>query len=110
MKENIFYQDFLFEDLPVDEKDDPAVKVAYTDEFQETECQISFDRLLRMDKQQDWERLCCEIADKTVKIIDDVQLENKELEQYKKFYLASYFYIISKRCSSCVVAINPSIK
>lgn len=106
MKENIFYQDFLFENLPVDEKDNPVVTVTYADEYQETECQISFDRLLRMDKQQDWEGLCCEIADKTVKIIDDVQLENQELEQYKKFYLASYFYIISKCSSSCVIVIK----
>lgn len=103
MKNNIFYQDFLFEDLPVDEKDNPVVTVRYADSYQGSDCKISFDQLLKMEKQEDWEGLCSKITGKTVEIIDDVHLENEEMERYKKFYLATYFYILSKYSSSCVV-------
>lgn len=103
MSERVFYQDFLFNNLPVDEEDYPKVEVLYVKEYQGKDCKISFEQLLKMDHKEDWDKLCHEISGKSVEIMDDVHLDNSEMEYYKKFYLATYFYSISKYSSSCVV-------
>lgn len=103
MNNRIFYQDFLFRDLPLDENDNPKVQIIYLKEISCLKHPLSFDKLLKMDKESEWEKLLDSIKNKDVVIIDDVYLENQELYQYKKFYLASYFHIISTYSSTCEV-------
>ena len=44
-KEKCFYQDFLFEDLPVDEQDNPLVDLTVSTDSKDTGCVvISFDK------------------------------------------------------------------
>ena len=103
-KEKCFYQDFLFEDLPVDEQDNPLVDLAVSTDSKDTGCVvISFDKMLRMNKKEEWERLFRSIAGKQVYIRDDVGLKNEEMTEYKAFYLQTYFYNLSKHCNGCSV-------
>ena len=53
-KEKCFYQDFLFEDLPVDEQDNPLVDLTVSTDSKDTGCVvISFDKMLRMNKKEE---------------------------------------------------------
>ena len=104
--ERYFYQDFLFENLPVDEKDNPIVDIQYADTMSKGSefISFSFDRLLRQIHVEKWEKMICESKDKkAVYIIDDVKLKNDELEEYKLFYLKTYYYIFSKETQCFVV-------
>ena len=99
----IFYQDFLFENMPVDENDNPKIKIKYRNKPSGNAYQISFDKMLLMDKKFEWERLIKSILGKNVEIIDDVTIDNIEILEYKTFYLPAYYYAISKYSRSCVV-------
>ena len=101
----VFYQDFLFENLPVDEQDNPMVNVVYSSEKDNSTTEVSLDVLMRMNKQAEWNDFIAKIKGRKVVIIDDVLLMNTEVEPYKKMYLATYFYFISQNCSECVVRI-----
>ncbi len=100
--ERIFYQDFLFEDLPVDEQDNPKVDVIFSSKKDENAVNLSLDVLMRMNRREEWNDLIAKIKDKKVAIIDDIPLANKEVEPYKKMYLAAYFHYISRECIECV--------
>lgn len=103
-KEKCFYQDFLFEDLPVDEQDNPIVDISVSTDNNDAGCVvISFDKMLRMNKKEEWERLFGSITEKPVYIKDDVSLKNEEMAEYKHFYLQTYFYNLSKYCNGCCV-------
>ena len=55
----MFFQDFLLENMPVDEWDYPDVEVKMCDDYNNTvsssDMIIYFDRLLRMNKKKEWE-------------------------------------------------------
>ena len=104
----IFYQDFLFEKMPVDKQDNPIVEINYIDQVSsETKYEmVSFDRLSRMDKFEEWNELFIKIKDSVVYIIDDVFLSNKEVLSYKDFYLKTYYYNVSKCCKECYVVLQ----
>ena len=104
----IFYQDFLFEKMPVDKQDNPIVEIKYIKKVKsDTKYEIiSFDRLLKMDKFDEWDALFNRINNSIVYIIDDVSLDNKEVMSYKDFYLKTYFYNVSQCCKECYVVLK----
>ena len=55
--ERIFYQDFLFEDLPVDEQDNPKVDVIFSSKKDENAVNLSLDVLMRMNKSGEQQRM-----------------------------------------------------
>ncbi len=99
----VFFQDFLFENMPVDKNDNIRVKVKYGNQPLVNAYQISFDKLLLMDRKSEWKQLFKSISGKNVAIIDDVTIDNIELLEYKNFYLEAYYYVISRCSVSCVV-------
>lgn len=107
MSDKLFYQDFLFRDLPVDEQENLLIDIEYYDENSESRTKkISFDKLIRMNRLDEWNKLYSEICGKTVVIIDDVIIINNELSGYKDFYLKTYYYNISKFCNKCYVKVT----
>lgn len=94
----VFFQDFLFEGMPVNEQDYPDIKIHHLPEGTDISVYktISFDAMLRMNKLSEWESLFAEIENREVCIKDDVLIDNSEMEMYKFFYLGTYYYNISK--------------
>lgn len=101
----IFFQDFLFEEMPVDEQDYPIVdiKMISSDVDIAAFTVVSFDTMLRMNKLEEWELLFQQLADKSVCIVDDVPLDNLEMEPYKHFYLCTYFFCLSRICNAVYI-------
>ncbi len=104
-KKRIFFQDFLFEDLPIDEQDYPTVDFKELPENEDASdyVVVSFDRLLRMDDEKEWEELFGQAKDKSVCIKDDVPMNNSETEYYKTFYLRVYCHVLSRYCRNVYV-------
>lgn len=103
-EKRVFFQDFIFEDLPVDEYDNPAVTIDEIFDITTSEIiRVSLDRLLRMNKKQEWDDLYSRISGCVAVIIDDLQLLNDEIRPYKEFYLKSYYYNLSKYAKKCFV-------
>ena len=71
-----FFQDFLFEDMPVDEQDCPLVDIDFfpSDASKSNYLIISFDAMLRMNKLQEWEELFQQIKGRDVCINDDLHI------------------------------------
>ena len=105
MKTNrIFFQDFLFAEVPVDGQDFPMVDIDMSSNIRrKNDFTVSLDLLFRMNKKEEWDDLFHKITGHDVCIIDDVGIVNKELEYYKKFYLSSYYFNLKKYCRSCYV-------
>jgi hypothetical protein len=106
-EERYFFQDFLLEDMPVDEQDYPDVIIQTYNDYNSIESIsdmiISFDKLLRMNKKTEWNTLFSTIKGKKVLINDDVPISNSEVKPIKEFYLGVYFYNLSKHCEECKV-------
>lgn len=100
----VFFQDFLFEGMPVNEQDYPDIKIHRLPEETDISAYktISFDAMLRMNKLSEWESLFAEIDNRDVCIKDDVLMDNPEMEPYKRFYLGTYYYNISKHSRACL--------
>lgn len=106
MDKKVFFQDFLFKDMPVDEQDYPEIQMNYVTDSQKdlSDCRIvSFDRLLRMNKENEWEALFQSVVGCDVVLVDDLRLHNPEMQQYKRFYLGAYYYNLTKHCRECHV-------
>ncbi|MCR5662743.1 MAG: hypothetical protein K6G50_11555 [bacterium] len=101
-----FFQDFLFEDMPVDEQDCPLVEIDFlpSDASKSNFLIISLDAMLRMNKLWEWEELFQQIKGRDVCINDDLPVENPEMELYKKFYLLTYYYNLKKYCNCVYVS------
>ena len=103
-EKKVFFQDFIFENLPVDESDNPAVDVLFISDSEIPEAMmVSFDKLLRMNKKEEWDDLNNSVLGRIIVIFDDVSLSNEELVIYKDFYLKAYFYHLSQYASKCYV-------
>lgn len=104
-KRRVFFQDFLFEEMPVDNQDNPLVKMKTIGKKDDTGCTIiSFEKMLRMNKEEEWVKLFNSIAGKQVLIKDDLALQNEEMKEYKDFYMKTYYYNLSKHCLGCYVS------
>ena len=104
MSSKIFFQDHLFEDLPVDKYDNPMVTINVIPADLKSEyISVSLDRLFRLNTKMEWEKLIHNISNKTVCIVDDVPVVNEEVKPYKTFYLKTYYYYLSKHCTACFV-------
>jgi len=104
-EEKIFFQDFLFKDMPVDEQDYPITELQYLPEGADISnyMVVSFDTMLTMNKLAEWEMLFKQIENKVVCIKDDVVINNSEVEPYKLFYLKTYYFNILKHSQSVYV-------
>ncbi len=106
-EKRVFYQDFLFSNMPVDKQENPQVDIKYIADVglfpNLTIIDVSLDHLLKMNKESEWLTLYQRIQESIVVIKDDVLIENAELIPYKDFYLKTYFYNISKNCKNCFV-------
>ncbi len=104
----VFFQDFLLEDMPVNEQEYPDVQIKTCGEISETSSnlKISLDKLLRMNKKTEWDSLFAKVKDKNILINDDVCITNHEVDCYKEFYLGVYYYNLSKHCKECRVTRN----
>lgn len=104
MSSKIFFQDHLFEDLPVDKYDNPIVTINEVPAGLKSKCVlVSLDTLFRLNTKREWERLISNISNKRVCIVDDVSIENEEVIPYKDFYLKAYYFNLSKHCTNCYV-------
>ena len=103
----VFFQDFLFENMPVDEQDYPSIGLQYLPEGTNISDYkiVSFDAMLRMNKRSEWNDLFKRVEDKDICIIDDVPMENDEMGSYKDFYLKAYYYNLSKYSNNLYVSI-----
>lgn len=115
MSNSVFYQDFLFESLPVDEKDNPMVDVSYITnvaDITDTEIitdsyKVSFNSLVEMTDEKAWLEFLESLEHyKSVVLIDDLPLQNNELLSYKEFYLKTYYFVMKKYCPNCHVYVN----
>lgn len=98
----IFFQDFLFEGMPVDEQDYPIVNMKkLPPDVDINSCiVVSFDAMLRMNKRKEWDELFEKTKNRSVCILDDVPINNSEMEPYKRFYLSAYYFNLSKCCNN----------
>ncbi len=104
-----FFQDFLLENMPVDERDYPDVEIEIcknNDFDPDSNTIISFDRMLRMNKYDEWNSLFMKIKNKKVIIVDDVPITNSEVKSLKDFYLGVYYYKLSQHSMKCQVFKN----
>ena len=104
-EKKFFFQDFLLEDMPVDEQDYPDVRIQTCEDYKKSSANIviSFDKLLRINKKEEWDSLFFKVKDRMIFIKDDVPIENQEVKPFRDFYLAVYFYTLSKYCEKCQV-------
>ena len=89
----VFFQDFLLNDMPVDEHDYPDVTIQTCTDYStesNSDTIISFDKMLRMNKQTEWDTLFSTIKGKKIFIKDDVPISNLEVKPFKDFYLGVY--------------------
>ncbi len=105
MSDRFFFQDFLFEDMPVDEQDNPQVEIRIlpTGSDMSLYKTVSFDTMLRMNKRKEWEDLYEQTKGCDVCIKDDVLIENTEMEPYKYFYLKAYYFCLLKHSKNLYV-------
>jgi len=104
MKDRQFFQDFLFENIPIDIHEYPEVAAEYCDCYDGKCCkEVSLDKLLRISTEKEWNSLIDKLRGQIVVIIDDVVINNEEVLTFKEFYLDTYFYIISNVCKDCKV-------
>lgn len=104
MADKIFFQDYLFEDLPVDKYDNPIVTVNVMPADLKSECvSVSLDKLFRLNTKKEWEKFIGNISNKNVCIVDDVPIVNEEVKPYKEFYLKTYYFNLSRYCKTCYV-------
>ncbi|GAB6160513.1 hypothetical protein [Howardella ureilytica] len=104
-EEKIFFQDFLFKNMPVDGQDYPTTELQYLPEGADISnyMVVSFDTMLKMNKPVEWEMLFKQTENKDVCIRDDVVINNSEMEPYKLFYLKTYYYNILKHSRNLYV-------
>ncbi len=104
-EEKIFFQDFLFKNMPVDEQDYPTIELQCLPEGTDISnyMVVSFDAMLKMNKPVEWEMLFKQTENKDVCIKDDVVINNSEMEPYKLFYLKTYYYNILKHSRNLYV-------
>lgn len=103
-----FFQDFLFENMPVDNRDNPIVDVDYCSMINKHTYSktVSFNKLMKMDEVEEWEKLYEDIDHSIVYIIDDVPINNNEVRVYKEFYLKTYYFNIAAHCKKCFVVVK----
>ncbi|WP_027438918.1 hypothetical protein [Lachnospira multipara] len=104
-EEKIFFQDFLFKNMPVDEQDYPTTELQRLPEGADISnyMVVSFDTMLKMNKPVEWEMLFKQTENNDVCIKDDVVINNSEMEPYKLFYLKTYYYNILKHSRNLYV-------
>ena len=116
MKDRLFYQDFLYHDMQVDKEDYPDIELEFCTDVAEyrienikivptfSEATIELNRLMNIRKEEDW-KLLEENISKLEKVIieDDIEIKNPELNEYKLFFLKTYFWRFKQCCRECYI-------
>lgn len=119
--EKIFYQDFIFKDMPTDERDYPQFELNYAasplnclnyqdikakkaDYYSGFKIKIALTELMSITKAGDWQALEDYLLNcKELYIVDDIFLKNEEAAEHKLFWLKSYCCRLSRFCP-CIIA------
>lgn len=114
MKNKIFYQDFLFENILINDLDYPEAEYACIQDvagykymhpqkpLYAENVAVRFSMLVEMVKKDAWERFLCSVEKcNSVVLVDDMELENAELLAYKEFYLKTYYANLCLRNKKC---------
>ena len=116
MSTKIFYQDFLFADMNVTKEGYPDIEFEYCNHVadykimklghqqRDKKLLVPLTDLMSITKEGSWEKLEEKVSglDELV-IVDDIELKNQELEDYKTFFIKTYLWRLSKLCQ-CQVA------
>ena len=110
-----FFQDFLFEGIPVNSFDVPKIDLKYAHihdsslplkglSYDGCEKTVFLTDLLQMKSEDEWEEFLPGISVcSSVSIVDDLPLRNSEIAEYKLFYLKAYCSIIQRHCPACYI-------
>ncbi len=118
MDKKVFYQDFLFKDITVTKDGYPDIEYAYCNdvasckslrlnrEQKDKKLSILLTYLMGITKEEKWHKLEDRVSrlDELI-IIDDIDLQNQELEEYKSFFIKTYLWKLGKLCE-CMVKKN----
>ena len=85
-KNKVFYQDFLFDSINLDEQEYPDVELTY-ERIENPDIRIYLSKLMNIFTRQDWDKMSESLRRKTVVIYDDIKIINQEVLPYKMFYL-----------------------
>lgn len=116
MSTKAFYQDFLFADMNVTKEGYPNIEFEYCNRVadykimklgryqKDKKLLVMLTDLMSVTEEDRWKKLEEKVAglDELV-IVDDIELKNQELEDYKCFFIKSYLWRLSKICQ-CQVA------
>ena len=115
-----FFQDFLLQNLPVDENEVFHVDLKYATEDDipiplagpfpvDPFLVMSFSKLMKIKKPESWRDLFLKIeCVHIVYLLDDLFVKNEEVLPYKQFWLKVYFWNIRQHCFACyVVPLKP---
>jgi len=102
-KNKVFYQDFLFDSINLDEQEYPDVELTY-ERIENPDIRIYLSKLMNIFTRQDWDKMSESLRRKTVVIYDDIKIINQEVLPYKMFYLKTYYYHLKDICTKCVIS------
>ena len=111
MSNKAFYQDFLFADMNVTKEGYPNIEFEYCNHVadykimklgrnqKDKKLLVMLTDLMSVTEEDRWKKLEKKVAglDELV-IVDDIELKNQELEDYKCFFIKSYLWRLSKIC------------
>jgi hypothetical protein len=111
MSTKAFYQDFLFADMNVTKEGYPNIEFEYCNHVadykimklgryqKDKKLLVMLTDLMSVTEEDRWKKLEEKVAglDELV-IVDDIELKNQELEDYKCFFIKSYLWRLSKIC------------
>lgn len=116
MSTRVFYQDFLFADMNVTKEGYPNIEFEYCNHVadykimkmgrqqKDKKLLVMLTDLMNVTKEDRWKKLEKKVTElDELVIVDDIELKNQELEEYKCFFIKSYLWRLSKFCR-CQVA------
>lgn len=111
MATKTFYQDFLFRDMDVTKEGYPNIEFEYCNHVagyklmkpgcqqKEKKLSVMLTDLMNITQEDRWNSLEKKAAKlEELEIVDDIELRNYELEEYKCFYIKTYLWRLSKLC------------
>jgi len=115
MSTKAFYQDFLFADMNVTKEGYPNIEFEYCNHVadykimklgryqKDKKLLVMLTDLMSVTEEDRWKKLEEKVAglDELV-IVDDIELKNQELEDYKCFFIKAYLWRLSKICQCYV--------
>ena len=101
-KARTFYQDFVFEEIPLDDMEYPNIMLKHGD-IDKPDHTVCLSNLMAVTSKTEWDKILSSVNSKRVVLMDDIPIENAEVDPYKQFFLKAYYYWISKQAAECFV-------